>query len=88
MSTTLIIPTLTAAHAVEIRKLLLPNGQRQTESLMNDGTRRLIHTWRDAHGETQFDARDVAEDAWLHPEADYLSIDRRNPRTGDWDRIR
>lgn len=87
MSTNLIIESLSAEHAVEIRKLVLPDGKNVTESLMNDGSRRITQTWRE-HGVTNFAASDVTVDAWLHPEGDYLSIVRRNPRTGDWDAIR
>lgn len=83
----LLIPALTADHAVEIRRLTLPGGRRRTESLMNDGTRRLIHTWQ-VNGETQFDAQDVTGDAWLNPDADYERIERRNPADCGWDIVR
>jgi hypothetical protein len=82
-----IIESLSADHAVEIRKLVLPDGKNCTESLMNDGTRRLTHSWRE-NGVTQFAVWDVTGSDWQHPEAEYLSIVRRNPRTGDWDAIR
>lgn len=86
--TTLIIPTLSADHAVEIRKAVLPDGKVRTEALMNNGARRVTFTWRE-NGVTNFTATDhPLIDGWLDADDGYLSIVRRNPRTGDWDSIR
>lgn len=83
----LIITSLSPDHAVEIRKLLLEDGRNCTEAQMNDGSHRLTLTWRE-NGVTKFASWDIPTREWQHPEADYLSIVRRNPRTGDWDSIR
>lgn len=87
----LIIPFLSAEHAVEIRSLQLPDGKRRNESFMNDGSMRVVIIWRTPDGETQFDAHQSAPGAcanWLNADTDYASIQRRDCRTGDWCVIR
>lgn len=89
--TALIIPFLSADHAIEIRKLELPDGKRRSESHMNDGSMRIVIIWRTPDGETQFDAHQSTPGGcaqWLNSDDAYTSIQRRDPETGLWNLIR
>ena len=90
--TTLIIPFLSADHAIEIRKSPCgSDGKRRSESFMNDGSMRVVTIWREPNGETCFDAHQTTPGDcahWLNPDDAYTSIQRRDGRTGLWNVIR